>query len=115
MSYELVKSAYIRVSRGAEAAADKAHQSLAAWEGMMVGAIAGSLSAAATTPLDVIKTRMMTGRAYDAPSVLAATSLIVGKEGLGALCSGIIPRVAYIGPSCAIFFMVYELVQAKAM
>lgn len=30
------------------------------WENMMLGSVAGALSAGVTTPLDVLKTRMMT-------------------------------------------------------
>ena len=70
----------------------------------------GYLQSAITTPLDVLKTRMMTGRAFDATTVFAAARVIAAKEGPTALFSGLVPRVAYIGPSCAIFFMVYELV-----
>eukprot|EP00613_Pedinella_sp_CCMP2098_P054792 CAMPEP_0171896538 /NCGR_PEP_ID=MMETSP0992-20121227/47626_1 /TAXON_ID=483369 /ORGANISM="non described non described, Strain CCMP2098" /LENGTH=363 /DNA_ID=CAMNT_0012524547 /DNA_START=12 /DNA_END=1100 /DNA_ORIENTATION=+ len=100
VTYELVKSAYLKLTKPPSSGAS----------GALVGAIAGSFSAAVTTPLDVLKTRMMTGQAFGATSVLGATSLIVSKEGAAALFRGIVPRVALIGPSCAIFFMVYEIV-----
>ena len=91
-------------------AATSRSNSLAAWEGAVVGAVAGSFSAAVTTPLDVLKTRMMTGSALGAASVFEAAQLIITKEGPTALFKGIAPRVGLIGPSCAVFFMVYEFV-----
>ena len=42
----------------------------------------------------------------------AALAAIVTKEGPWALLAGVVPRVAYVGPSCAIFFAVYERVHA---
>ena len=121
----MVKLAYLKFSANSDAASSAARskaservkpvttttlRALEAWEGALVGAVAGSISAAATTPLDVLKTRMMTGQAFGASSVLTAAKLIVAKEGVGALYRGIVPRVALIGPGCAVFFMVYELV-----
>ena len=72
----------------------------------MVGAVAGSISAAITTPLDVIKTRLQTGSMVGSPPAVALR--IAREEGLAGLYAGIGPRVVYIGPSCALFFVVYE-------
>ena len=55
--------------------------SILAWEGAVVGAIAGSFSAALTNPLDVLKTRMMTGKAYDAKGAIQAVSRILANDG----------------------------------
>ena len=37
---------------------------------------------------------------------------IFQKEGIYGLFSGVVPRVVYIGPSCAVFFVVYEGVKS---
>ena len=107
VAYEFAKKMYISLRENWEPSPSN---SLAAWEGAVVGAVAGSFSAAVTTPLDVLKTRMMTGSALGAASVFEAAQLIVTKEGPMALFKGIAPRVGLIGPSCAVFFMVYEFV-----
>ncbi len=128
VAYEFTKKLYINLRDSVQATATKAKEaakelkqqgkggggsgtSLEAWEGALVGAVAGSFSAAVTTPLDVLKTRMMTGRVpAGASGVLSAARLIVAEEGVGALFKGLSPRVGLIGPSCAVFFMVYEFV-----
>jgi solute carrier family 25 S-adenosylmethionine transporter 26 len=121
VSYELVKANYLKLTANNKTSGGGAGagggallpRRLAAWEGMVVGAIAGSLSAAATNPLDVLKTRMMTGQAHGATSVARAVQLILANEGPRALFAGVVPRVVYVGPSSAIFFLVYEYVHAK--
>jgi solute carrier family 25 S-adenosylmethionine transporter 26 len=79
-------------------------------ENLAVGAYAGCLTAAVTTPLDVIKTRLMTDRTYrhagDALWQLLRTQP-------RALFRGIVPRVLYIAPSSAIFFIVYTFLQRR--
>lgn len=75
------------------------------------GSVAGGIAAALTTPLDVIKTRLMIGidkngihykSAYD---VLKRTYT---EEGYTALLSGIQPRVFWISLGGFIFFGAYE-------
>lgn len=75
------------------------------------GAIAGGISAAATTPLDVAKTRIMlasetNGRKLGMIKVLSA---VYRERGLGGLFSGIVPRVMWITLGGAIFFGFYDL------
>lgn len=83
-------------------------------ESMIIGSIAGTISAALTNPLDVLKTRTMTGTITAPTTVpqllrpLASLAQIVEKEGLGAMLGGIGPRCVYVGPSCGLFFVVYE-------
>lgn len=84
---------------------------LSALENLLVGAVAGMVTASATTPLDVVRTRMMgqpsgAGALYkNGVDCLLKT---VSKEGLGALIKGIVPRCMLIGPSSAVFFLAYE-------
>jgi solute carrier family 25 S-adenosylmethionine transporter 26 len=79
-------------------------------ENLVMGAYAGSVTAAVTTPLDVIKTRLMTDRTYRHAGE-AFWQLLRTQP--GALFRGIVPRVTYIAPSSAIFFIVYTFLQRQ--
>merc|ERR1712146_295320 len=84
-------------------------------EDTILGAVAGTISAAATTPLDVIKTRLMTQSSSDLnryKGPLDALVRIATEEGVfNGLFKGVVPRVVYIGPSCALFFLTYGAVK----
>mmetsp|Transcript_51806 Transcript_51806/g.119077 ORF Transcript_51806/g.119077 Transcript_51806/m.119077 type:complete len:315 (-) Transcript_51806:200-1144(-) len=82
-------------------------------------AVAGALSGAATTPLDVVKTRV---QVLDGAATAAATGgsalggscarvlcNLVRREGVCALFTGVVPRVSKSAPSCAIIVGAYEL------
>lgn len=82
-------------------------------EAAACGALAGSISAAITSPLDRVKTILMTdGAAYGA-TVMSCVTKILQEEGLRGLAVGMGPRVVYIAPSVAIFFVAYEACQQK--
>mmetsp|Transcript_229 Transcript_229/g.440 ORF Transcript_229/g.440 Transcript_229/m.440 type:complete len:437 (-) Transcript_229:347-1657(-) len=114
-TYETIKTLYCRYragkrrSKGLEDLSEEDSLKLSGLEGAVLGAIAGSFSAGVTTPLDVIKTRMMT--AATSTTVWQISQDIVKNEGLGGLLHGLGPRVIYVGPSVAIFFMTYEIVK----
>ena len=83
------------------------------WENAVVGAFAGSISAALTTPLDVIKTRLMTQKqgSVAVPRYTGwfdALSRIVRDEGPLTLFRGIHVRVTWISVGGALFFGAYE-------
>eukprot|EP00898_Chlorokybus_atmophyticus_P003603 jgi/Chlat1/4243/Chrsp27S04251 len=77
------------------------------------GFLGGAIAAAATTPLDVIKTK----RQIEAdPARLQRSNFGMLREiakdgGARALFTGVIPRVARAAPSCAIVITCYELVK----
>ena len=75
-------------------------------QGAICGSVAGSVAAAATTPLDLLKTRQMIGQTPD--GLLAETRRIVEKDGLGGLLKGIGPRVGWMAVGGYIFFGMYE-------
>jgi solute carrier family 25 (mitochondrial S-adenosylmethionine transporter), member 26 len=82
-------------------------------EAAFCGAIAGSFSAAITAPLDRIKTLLMTNSAAYGGTVASCAAKIWRDEGILGLTTGVVPRVVYIAPSVAIFFVAYEMTQQK--
>lgn len=81
-------------------------------ENLGVGLGVSMVSAGITTPLDVLKTRLMTqggGEVYK--GVWDCVRVTVGGEGVRGLFRGVGPRVLLIGASGAVFFVVYEAVK----
>lgn len=81
------------------------------WQGALCGSFSGSIAAFLTTPLDVVKTRLMLGK--DAAGVpytkMTDTFQRVHKEGgLRALWSGWQPRVGWISVGGLVYFGIYE-------
>lgn len=78
-------------------------------ETAVIGAFAGAITGAITTPLDVIKTRLMVqGSANQYKGVIDCVQTVVREEGPAALMKGIGPRVLWIGIGGSIFFGVLE-------
>jgi solute carrier family 25 S-adenosylmethionine transporter 26 len=125
-SYEVTKSLYLKVKArrlrtsshydGASSSDSITSQlplELSAAESALCGAIAGTFSSAITCPLDRIKTLLMTnGEAYGG-SVVSCAAKILRDEGMGGFTTGLVPRVAYIAPSVALFFVTYEACQQR--
>mmetsp|Transcript_19181 Transcript_19181/g.43673 ORF Transcript_19181/g.43673 Transcript_19181/m.43673 type:complete len:159 (+) Transcript_19181:786-1262(+) len=113
-SYEVAKSVYLRMKtrkrRETEPEGERKVE-LSSIDAAICGAVAGTFSAGITAPLDRIKTLLMTDGAKYSNSVANCASTIFKNEGVTGLFSGIVPRVAYIAPSVALFFIVYERVQ----
>ena len=86
-------------------------EDISASQGALCGSIAGAAAAAATTPLDLIKTRFMLGGLSGeqrTEGVLAALRRVAATEGTLALFSGIGPRVGWMTLGGYIFFGAYE-------
>lgn len=82
-------------------------------QGATCGSIAGAISSALTTPLDVAKTRIMLeevepGQAKKYTGTYGTISTILKNEGAPALFKGIVPRVTWITIGGFIFFGAYE-------
>ncbi|RZB88529.1 S-adenosylmethionine carrier 1, chloroplastic/mitochondrial-like isoform X2 [Glycine soja] len=78
-------------------------------ENAMLGAVAGAVTGAVTTPLDVVKTRLMVqGSQNHYKGISDCVRTIVKEEGSHALFKGIGPRVLWIGIGGSIFFCVLE-------
>ncbi|KAG9122760.1 S-adenosylmethionine transporter [Ceratobasidium sp. 392] len=86
-------------------------RSIGPHEAAVCGSVAGGIAAAATTPLDVLKTRVMLDM-RDAPerriSLPARFAQIYRTEGVGALFSGVVPRTLWISAGGAVFLGVWE-------
>jgi len=79
------------------------------------GALAGGISAALTTPLDVAKTRIMlaeAGSEASKSSTLNAMAKIYHTNGIKGLFAGVTPRVSWISIGGFVFFGVYEKVRS---
>ncbi|XP_021902577.1 probable S-adenosylmethionine carrier 2, chloroplastic isoform X2 [Carica papaya] len=78
-------------------------------ENAILGAFAGAVTGALTTPLDVIKTRLMVqGSANKYKGLSDCVRTIMNEEGPRAFLKGIGPRVLWIGVGGSIFFGVLE-------
>lgn len=84
------------------------------WQASVCGAVAGGLSAAVTTPLDVAKTRIMLadrGSSVAKGNVGQAVKAVYAQHGLPGLYAGVVPRTIWITIGGAVFFGAYEKVK----
>ncbi|TYK10935.1 mitoferrin-like [Cucumis melo var. makuwa] len=77
------------------------------------GAAAGSLAAALTTPLDVVKTRLQCQGVcgcdkFSSSSIGYVLGCVVKKDGYNGLMKGWIPRMMFHAPAAAICWSTYE-------
>lgn len=90
-------------------------------EAMILGGIASSVAALATTPLDLLRTRLMTATLPDqsiSTTVRALGSIasdIIRHEGPGEFFRGTGLRVAYMGPGAGLFFLVFEYSKSELL
>lgn len=75
------------------------------------GAISGGIAAGLTTPLDVIKTRIMLAEpgSKNSTSALKIAKSIFKEKGFRGLFAGFVPRVMWITIGGSIFFGFYDL------
>ncbi|KAL1291352.1 hypothetical protein HN51_059894 [Arachis hypogaea] len=82
------------------------------FEGLVLGGLAGGLSAYLTTPLDVIKTRLQVqGSTLRYNGWLDAICNIWEKEGMKGMFRGSIPRISWYIPASALTFMAVEFLR----
>ncbi|CAG7919004.1 unnamed protein product [Penicillium olsonii] len=111
--WESMKEAYgKRYLRSAETATSVIETQIPASTSAMFGSVAGAIAAGLTTPLDVIKTRVMLARRGDgaagAPVRVREIVRGIAREGPGAFWRGITPRVTWIGIGGAVFLGSYQ-------
>jgi solute carrier family 25 S-adenosylmethionine transporter 26 len=85
---------------------EAAGRDVTAVESGLFGSIAGGISAAATTPLDVLKTRVMLSK--ERVSVPDVFRNMIKEEGLRPFFAGLAPRVTWISVGGAIFLGSYQ-------
>lgn len=104
--WEAMKEAYsTRLSNSSESRTTPSASSSA-----FFGSIAGAISAGLTTPLDVVKTRVMLARRGGGEKVRVAHIVkeTLRDEGFSAFWRGVGPRVTWIGIGGAIFLGSYQ-------
>ncbi|PXF45645.1 putative S-adenosylmethionine carrier 2, chloroplastic [Gracilariopsis chorda] len=84
-------------------------------ENLAIAGVAGAIAAVIMTPIDVVKTRIMTQQAGSTvyKGVMSTFQTIVREEGAGTLMKGVIPRIVFLAPLAGITFSVYEAVAAN--
>lgn len=81
------------------------------FQAAMCGSVTGGIAAGLTTPLDVVKTRLMLGVDKDGKQYSSAIDVVrrtMSQEGPIAFSSGIQPRVMWISIGGFVFFGAYE-------
>jgi solute carrier family 25 S-adenosylmethionine transporter 26 len=110
--WESMKEAYAkRYLIPAGSASSVTETQIPASTSAMFGSVAGAIAAGLTTPLDVIKTRVMLARRGDGAGAPVRVKEIVrgiAREGPGAFWRGITPRVTWIGIGGAVFLGSYQ-------
>ena len=80
-------------------------------ENLVLAALGGTAAAVIMTPVDVVKTRLMTQKQGDAyRNILHAFQRIVSEEGAGTLMRGVVPRVMFLAPLAGITLSIYNAV-----
>ncbi|GAP92208.1 putative PET8 related protein [Rosellinia necatrix] len=92
--------------RKQEGAAGAVGIDVGAGESALYGSISGAIAAAVTTPLDVLKTRVMLSKERE--SVLTVLREIFASHGVRPFFAGIGPRVMWISAGGAIFLGSYQ-------
>jgi len=81
------------------------------WQASVCGSIAGGIAGTVTTPMDVLKTRLMLGHDAKGVPYMGTADVfrrILSEEGARAFMSGVGPRVMWITIGGSVFFGAYE-------
>ena len=76
------------------------------WESGLAGSVSGAVAAAVTTPLDVLKTRLMLAK--EKTKAIVMVRMIARESGFGAFFKGIGPRTMWIGIGGWVFLGSYQ-------
>jgi len=101
-AYESLRRMHARMTRGRQSTPQ---------EDFAMGALSGSVAAAASTPLDVIKTRMMCSAASSPSALGAARAVLSEGRGVAGFFAGVGPRALSNGVNTAVFFAFFEAIK----
>ncbi|KAL6938158.1 S-adenosylmethionine transporter [Hanseniaspora osmophila] len=112
--YEYLKAYWKSKEQQSQSPNDNSkHVTLSPLKGAMCGSIAGAIAASLTTPLDVLKTRIMLSTDKQRDSLWTITKNLYKEEGgIKVFFKGVGPRTMWISAGGAIFLGVYETVHA---
>lgn len=79
--------------------------------GLFGGMSAGCFSTIGNNPFDVLKTRMQGTQAVKYKNTFDCFRQILSQEGVGALYTGVLPRLGRVVPGQGIIFMSFETIQ----
>lgn len=82
---------------------------LTTYEFLIAGALSGAIASACTTPMDVVKTRLSTGKIPKGTAIVTAMRQIVREHGVQGLYFGVRPRIMWAALGTGIGFGSYEL------
>ncbi|CCE62043.1 hypothetical protein TPHA_0B03710 [Tetrapisispora phaffii CBS 4417] len=89
---------------------DSLNTTLSPWKGAICGSIAGGIAAATTTPLDVLKTRIMLSD--KSMGTIKLVQNLYHEEGMKVFFKGVGPRSMWISAGGAVFLGVYEITRS---
>lgn len=81
------------------------------WQGAICGSVSGAFAAALTTPLDVVKTRLMLGADVNGiayTGMVDTFQRVIAEGGISSLYAGLGARVLWISIGGMVFFGSYE-------
>eukprot|EP00186_Timspurckia_oligopyrenoides_P003983 CAMPEP_0182448902 /NCGR_PEP_ID=MMETSP1172-20130603/30552_1 /TAXON_ID=708627 /ORGANISM="Timspurckia oligopyrenoides, Strain CCMP3278" /LENGTH=322 /DNA_ID=CAMNT_0024645945 /DNA_START=33 /DNA_END=1001 /DNA_ORIENTATION=+ len=87
-------------------------------ENLVLASVSGMIAAVIMTPIDVVKTRIMTQRVGEVAKysgIIGTISGIAKDEGFKALFKGVLPRVMYLAPLAGITLSIYEAIAASIL
>lgn len=84
-------------------------------ENLYLASVGGMLAAIIMTPVDVVKTRLMTSTTGEYTSILQTVGKIVSEEGAGTLMKGVVPRVMYLAPLAGLTLSIYDKISADIL
>jgi hypothetical protein len=102
--YEQFKAAFFK-SR-------PSNDTLEPWQDVVAAAATGGMTALATTPIDVIKTKLMVDHYDGFAECLLAT---VSNHGVAALFAGVYARIGWILPFTAIYLPTYDFLKRRLL
>jgi solute carrier family 25 S-adenosylmethionine transporter 26 len=82
-------------------------------ENLALASAGGMLSAVIMTPIDVCKTRIMTGTGGEYINLPQTFVKVLGEEGPMTLMKGVVPRVMYLAPLAGVTLSIYDSLSAR--